>query len=194
MLCFLIIGRWLLPKGVLTRDQLSQLLLEYIAMAPDIMEFSTEGLKEPVVICNLPLIIIILAIWTLSTLQYSLVLRSTAAPKIDIFADKRKTLFCGGCCANEIWSLWITLVMQDVPFLAMRLYLMINYNITDQMMLFFTSKNIMVIALQLYRMCIVCGDNKVEPVDEDTKEPDHGMIVVQAANNNTEQMGVPEVD
>ena len=35
----LIIGRWLLPKGDLTRDQLSQLLLVYIGTAADIIEF-----------------------------------------------------------------------------------------------------------------------------------------------------------
>jgi Transmembrane protein 26 len=34
----LIVGRWLLPKGELTRDQLSQLLLVYIGMAADIIE------------------------------------------------------------------------------------------------------------------------------------------------------------
>lgn len=41
----LILGRWMLPKGKLTRDQLSQLLLVYIGIAADILEFSTEGLK-----------------------------------------------------------------------------------------------------------------------------------------------------
>jgi hypothetical protein len=35
----LIIGRWMLPKGGLTRDQLSQLLLVYIGTAADIIEF-----------------------------------------------------------------------------------------------------------------------------------------------------------
>ena len=35
----LIIGRWLLPKGDLTREQLSQLLLVYIGTAADIIEF-----------------------------------------------------------------------------------------------------------------------------------------------------------
>lgn len=185
MLCFLIIGRWLLPKGSLSRDQLSQLLLVYIGMAADILEFSIEGLKEPVVVCNLPLIIITLTIWSVSTVQFSLVLTSTAAPKIRNFANRDKTPWCGGgCCANEIWSLWITLLMQDGPFLAMRLYLMLNFNIINQMMLFFTCKNVMVIFLQFYRMCIVCCENKVEPVDGDVKDPEQGLVVAEAPNNN----------
>lgn len=45
LLFVLILGRWLLPKGELTRDQLSQLLLVYIGIAADILEFVTENLK-----------------------------------------------------------------------------------------------------------------------------------------------------
>lgn len=39
LMLILIIGRWMLPKGELTRDQLSQLLLVYIGTAADIIEF-----------------------------------------------------------------------------------------------------------------------------------------------------------
>lgn len=35
----LIVGRWLLPKGALSHDQLSQLLLVYVGTAADIVEF-----------------------------------------------------------------------------------------------------------------------------------------------------------
>ena len=38
VLVVLILGRWLLPKGRLTRDQFSQLMLVYIGMAADIVE------------------------------------------------------------------------------------------------------------------------------------------------------------
>ena len=39
LMLILIIGRWLLPKGDMTREQLSQLLLVYIGTAADIIEF-----------------------------------------------------------------------------------------------------------------------------------------------------------
>ncbi|XP_006813274.1 transmembrane protein 26-like [Saccoglossus kowalevskii] len=39
LLGLLIVGRWILPKGEITRDQLSQLLLVYIGIAADILEF-----------------------------------------------------------------------------------------------------------------------------------------------------------
>ena len=48
LLLFLILGRWMLPKGVLTHDQLSQLLLVYIGTAADIVEFF-DAFKEDTV-------------------------------------------------------------------------------------------------------------------------------------------------
>lgn len=45
LLLILIVGRWLLPKGTLTHNQLSQLLLVYIGTAADIVEFF-EAFKE----------------------------------------------------------------------------------------------------------------------------------------------------
>lgn len=48
LLLMLIIGRWLLPKGALSHDQLSQLLLVYVGTAADIVEFF-EAFNEEVV-------------------------------------------------------------------------------------------------------------------------------------------------
>ena len=38
LIFILILGRWMLPKGEITRDELSQLLLTYIALGADIVE------------------------------------------------------------------------------------------------------------------------------------------------------------
>ena len=48
LLLLLILGRWILPKGELTHDQLSELLLVYIATAADIVEFF-DAFKEDAV-------------------------------------------------------------------------------------------------------------------------------------------------
>ena len=188
MLCILIVGRWLLPRGSLSRDQLSQLLLVYIGMAADILEFSMESLKEPNIICDLTMIIIIMAMWSVALMQFSLVLTSVSGGKSRNFQDKTGgKLWCGGCCANEIWSLWITLLMQDCPFLAMRLYLIVNFNIINQMMLFFTCKNVMMIGLQLYRMSILCCDNEVAPAPSETSS----QRVLVAADDDVEKQEQP---
>ena len=39
LMLILIIGRWMLPKGNMTRDQLAQMLLVFIGTAADIIEF-----------------------------------------------------------------------------------------------------------------------------------------------------------
>ena len=46
ILFIIIIGRWMLPKAAgVTRDQLSQILLIFIGVGADILEFVTETIK-----------------------------------------------------------------------------------------------------------------------------------------------------
>ena len=68
-LLILIIGRWTLPKGVITRDQLSQLLLIYFGISFDIMELFLLFDERPV-IASRTLQYVILAVWTGSLLQF----------------------------------------------------------------------------------------------------------------------------
>lgn len=48
LLLLLILGRWMLPKGDMTHEQLSELLLAYIGTAADIVEFF-DAFKEDAV-------------------------------------------------------------------------------------------------------------------------------------------------
>ena len=48
LLLMLIVGRWMLPKGSLSHDQLSQLLLVYVGTAADIVEFYEAFNEEAV--------------------------------------------------------------------------------------------------------------------------------------------------
>ena len=68
LLVLMIVGRWLMPKGELSRDQLSALLLIYLGTASDIVDFLTL-LAEPNVIQNTTFMYATLAIWTWSLLQ-----------------------------------------------------------------------------------------------------------------------------
>jgi len=50
LLFILIIGRWLLPTGAgISKDELSQLLLVFIGVGADILEFVTETIKVIVI-------------------------------------------------------------------------------------------------------------------------------------------------
>ena len=53
VLVVLVLGRWLLPRGKLTRDQFSQLTLVYLGMAADIAEIP-ESFREFQVCNNYP--------------------------------------------------------------------------------------------------------------------------------------------
>lgn len=80
LMLILIVGRWLLPKGDLTRDQLSQLLLVYIGTAADIIEFF-DSFKDPKIAADLLLVFLTLGIWSWSLIQFTIVLSATRSRK-----------------------------------------------------------------------------------------------------------------
>lgn len=170
-LFILIIGRWLAPLGRLTRNQRSQLLLIYIGTAADIIELF-ETFKEPIVRSNRLLVMIIMAVWSWSLLQYTVVFMSarqnTKGSRIQVRPDAMGSKNSvrrspseiednQGCCNPEIATPVIALIMQDCPFLGLRFYLL-YLGVLSPMILFFTAKNILLLTLQLYRLVIVCGD------------------------------------
>ncbi|XP_070207982.1 transmembrane protein 26-like [Littorina saxatilis] len=167
LLLILIIGRWLLPKGEITREQLSQLLLVYIGMAADIIElfeaFKEEGVKE-----NFLLTIIILALWTASLTQFTFVLTSTKSkrmrPVLFQSASTTSAISTNGksCCPTEVWSIVISMVLQDGPFLVLRMLLIFRYDVISYTNLFFTSKNSLVLMLQFYRLVVLFSQKKKE--------------------------------
>ncbi len=56
LMLFIILGRWMLPRGSITRDQLSMLLLEYVAIAADILELFEAFEDEQVGFCAIQLL------------------------------------------------------------------------------------------------------------------------------------------
>ena len=88
----LIIGRWMLPKGDLTRDQLSQLLLVYIGTAADIIEFF-DSIKAEEVNTNQIFCLLVLSIWSWSLLQFTFVLTATKGRKTKMSAVRLKSTF-----------------------------------------------------------------------------------------------------
>eukprot|EP00794_Sanderia_malayensis_P015375 gene15375-16955_t len=73
----IIIGRWMLPRGDLTRDQLSALLLGYINVAADITEFIGFHSKLTGTKYSWTVVITVLSIYSISLLQFVLVTTST---------------------------------------------------------------------------------------------------------------------
>lgn len=176
LLYFMIVGRWLLPRGTISRNELSQLLFVFIGIASDITEFFTL-FDEDVVRKNLELTYAILIIWTVSLLQFCFVLtatRNSNKPRValinsdiespeSIQAQRRKG-GCEKCVSSEVWSTMVTMCMQDGPFLAIRLYVIITYHLVNYAIIFFTAKNALVMLLLLYRLVVICSQKNPENV------------------------------
>ncbi|KAG5311086.1 TMM26 protein, partial [Acromyrmex insinuator] len=158
----LIIGRWMLPKGDLTRDQLSQLLLVYIGTAADIIEFF-DSFKEDRIAREPVLVYLTLGIWAWSLTQFTVVLTATKSRKSRLSSGsviRKKVRTETSCCSIDVWGIALNMILQDGPFLAFRLILIIHYQIVSYMNIFFTCKNTLVILLQLYRLYVVQTENK----------------------------------
>ncbi|XP_071109194.1 transmembrane protein 26-like [Haliotis cracherodii] len=155
LLLMLIVGRWMLPKGALSHDQLSQLLLVYVGTAADIVEFY-EAFNEEEVKHNRLLCYIILGIWSASLIQFTLVLTATRARRdqsgVPTQYNKEEE---GGCCNPEIYGIMISIALQDLPFLVVRMLLIFRYGVVSYTNMFFTSKNSLVIVLLIYRLVVV---------------------------------------
>lgn len=162
MLIVLVLGRWLMPMGDMSRDQLSQLLMVYVGLGADILDIF-DTFKEPEVRTNRMVIIIGLALFSWALMQFPLVLTQTQPRKCEPPLEPSSGLSCcsgapptlTSCCSSEVWSLLLTVGLQDGPFLVYRLYLMVQEQVLNQLMIFFTCKNILIVVLELYRIFVV---------------------------------------
>eukprot|EP00090_Calanus_glacialis_P014605 TRINITY_DN23427_c0_g1_i1.p1 TRINITY_DN23427_c0_g1~~TRINITY_DN23427_c0_g1_i1.p1 ORF type:complete len:380 (-),score=85.77 TRINITY_DN23427_c0_g1_i1:30-1004(-) len=156
----------------MSRDQFSQLMLVYTGMAADIVEIF-EAFRESKVMIKPHLTYAVLAVWNWSLLQFSLAIgashksRKTTGPvnynrqtssgsaisrdsRGSRLADADKKLIDA-----DIIAIVITIVLQDIPFICLRLTLIFGYGVISHMNIFFTCKNSLVILLQLYRLLVL---------------------------------------
>lgn len=160
MLLLLILGRWMLPKGSITRNELSQLLFIYFGMAFDIMELFYLY-EEQAVLARPDVQYVILIIWSISLFQFVIVLTVVKNRRTRLSMERHggqvlihKMTRCK-CCHSEVWSLLTNVLMQDLPFLILRLYCLIGLDIFSYNLLFYTVKNILIVLLQTYRLVIL---------------------------------------
>eukprot|EP00795_Rhopilema_esculentum_P009010 gene9010-16652_t len=256
----LIIGRWTLPKGSISRNQFSQIILIYIATAADIVEFSEIYGEEKVSTVPETSSIFrdVMGIWGWSILQFSLTIalpeeglkqddeeedlsnakwrqtnrvapmsylhyKSMLTKGWDTEAQKSGTTdnrvqWRGGkfevdktghgspqqviddssgedssCCLKgdelnkciakhlELIACLIPVLMQDGPFFAYRMVLLIKYKIVSSMMILLTIKNALVIIVQIYRIMILyCYES-----DENEPDINDPSVRVQTALKGT---------
>lgn len=175
LLYFMIIGRWILPRGKISRNELSQLLFVFIGMASDITElftlFDEDPVRESVILTY-----IILTMWTVSLVQFCFVLTATKSPtRSRVALQSQETTnskrSCATCCKTELWSILLTMFMQDLPFLCIRTYTLVTYRLITYSIIFFTAKNILVVLLLWYRICVICfsKNDNCDGTDEESQ-------------------------
>lgn len=193
LLFLLVLCRWLLPRGQLSRNELSQLLFVFMGIASDNMELfqlfdETEVRKDEV------LTYVILAVWSLSMLQFTFVLTSTrnprkmravhadpSPPEAAVDRERKRTQSCAELFfTTEIWSLLFSVIVQDGPYVVVRIFTLVKFNLLTYSVIFFVCKNVLVICLVLYRLIVVCAswvnaagekdDDNFNSADVDVKE------------------------
>lgn len=178
-LMIILIGRWLLPKGKISRSALSQLLLVYLSLASDMIDLLSI-FQEDQVIKNLEMIYATLAVFSWSTFQFSLSILASRGRTFRFESDHRKQILqlssrrsrsnpqrlkskYQSLASSELLSIFITILMQDLPFLIIRFIAVIHFKVHSYTIIFFTCKNMIILFLQLYRLWSIC----IEHIDQD---------------------------
>ena len=176
ILVVIIVVRWLMPKGELTRDQLSSLLLVHLGTASDIVDFLTILTEQNIVQSNNGFVYVILSVWTWSFLQFPFVVTATKEEKEEDMDDVELDLEEGSeelrrrkikmsmlkiILETEAWGIFVSVLMQDGPFFIIRLISICNYNVLTYSNYFFTCKNALVLMLQVYRLISLYHDNSL---------------------------------
>lgn len=150
----IVFGRWILPRANVSRKALSDLLLEYLAMASDIMELYAL-FDEDAVQKHLGVTYAILSLWSISFLQF-----------IPILVHKQKNkrlstrmLRINRACGEHFPEVFVTcssIFLQDAPFLCLRLYIIIRFKLVTYSLVFFAFKNVVSVLLLFYRLIVLC--------------------------------------
>jgi len=184
-LLIIIVGRWFLPKGRISRSALSQLLLVYLSLASDMIDLLSM-FQEEKVIRDMNMIYSTLACFSWSTFQFSLNLVASRGRTFRFESDNqsqniqltpkkhqrrnnnnnptpRMKSICQKLVGSELPSIFITILMQDLPFLIIRLIAVIHFKVQSYTTIFFTCKNFIILFLQFYRLWSIC----IEHIDQD---------------------------
>ena len=105
----------------------------------------------------------ILSIWSWSLLQFTMVLTATKARRDQSqCVDKTLNNANTGCCTPDVYGIVVSIMMQDAPFLVLRMLLIFHYGVLSYTNMFFTCKNTLVIALLMYRLIVINTERRKE--------------------------------
>jgi hypothetical protein len=83
----------------------------------------------------------------------------------EVIKEKQKLRLHG-----DLYSILTMMLMQDGPFLIVRLIMIRSYEVTDETHLFFTGKNAIALSLLIYRLVVLLYEGKDENIDDEIEE------------------------
>jgi hypothetical protein len=172
LLLLIIVGRWVLPKGVTSRSNLSQLLLVYMSIASDIVDLLTI-FNEEQVLRSQRMLLATLIVLSWSLLQFATNMTSSSKNNRSVHADsfrhamkkrRRRRMFLlypmQRLFENEAWYLYeLNLMSCSAIQLALRLVAVIKFDVRSYSTIFFTCKNGIILFLQFYRLLAILTEN-----------------------------------
>ncbi|UJR27943.1 hypothetical protein I4U23_009203 [Adineta vaga] len=172
LLFLIIVGRWLLPKGITSRSNLSQLLLVYMSIASDIVDLLTI-LNEDHVLTSQRMLLATLTVLSWSLLQFatnvSAAGKTNRSAHLDSFRHaikkrRRRRMFLlypmQRLFENDAWYLYeLNLMSCSATQLALRLVAVIKFDVRSYSTVFFTCKNGIILFLQFYRLVAVLTEH-----------------------------------
>ena len=98
----------------------------------------------------------ILTVWSISFLQFIPVLVHKRKYRRLRSAHAKRILRACGDYFAQVVATCLSIVLQDAPFLCLRLYVMLEFNLITYSLVFFVLKNIVSLLLLLYRLVFLC--------------------------------------
>ena len=82
------------------------------------------------------------------------------------------------CCSPDVYGIVVSIVMQDAPYLVLRLLLIFRYDVISYSNMFFTCKNTLVMLLLLYRLVVVQVEKQTPAGGDVTSRHDSSAVVI----------------
>jgi len=125
LLFVLVIGRWILPGDHMSGKELTQLLLVYIAIGADIVEFMTETISDDdkaYVLCNSRIHYRLWFVWSISLFQFILNTSVSEGRKARFVMQKanrkakikEKQTCCGILNDSDLWGMCVCLCLHYI--------------------------------------------------------------------------------
>ena len=181
-----------MPKGRLSHDQLSNIVIAYFAIAFDIAELNVREIfeLEHIGCVDSDTVYVILVVWALSTLQFTFPLTIAKEVKDGGRVDK----VCGWFYETETWTYFICVLLQDGPFLAVRLYCLVKYtHIFRPSIVVYMGKNAIMILLQIYR-AIAVNKTRRKSIKKDKKARESSIDLVSSRGDTSYLGSMTSVD